>query len=437
MASDSSTSTSWLAFPGTRDIRYHPYFQGAISRWAWRFYTHRLTRAGRWFFWPTVLFAAIGSSSLELQVYVPFLYAFGLWAIAVLAAVACRPRVGIRSRHADRVCAGETVPVDVIVEHRGWMPAADLNVLPHGLPPSLDAIPPEGAPVPPLARGGSATVRLGLRCNRRGVHVRKGWRVETDFPFGLLNAYRIVAEERALLVYPRFTRLDRLEIPAGWRHHPGGVALISQLGESLEFLGNRDYREGDHIRDIDWRATARLDTPVLREWSEEFFLRVAVILDTHVPRSLTRQETERRRALFERAVSLSAAVSDYMARQEYVVDLFAAGAQIYHLTAAGRSPAYLDEVLDILACVEESAEEPFRALQPAIVEHLGQVNTVFCVFLDWNDDRRAFARMLGQSGAGVKALVVRDAPGPPGAGETGIDLVEVSAADIDAGITEL
>ena len=58
--------------------------------------------------------------------------------------------------------------------------------------------------------------------------------------------------------------------------------MSSDLGESFEYIGNREYREGDNVRDIDWTATARLNTPIVREYRDEYFLRVGVVLDTHV-----------------------------------------------------------------------------------------------------------------------------------------------------------
>ncbi|MEO5677968.1 MAG: AMP-binding protein, partial [Usitatibacter sp.] len=90
----------------------------------------------------------------------------------------------------------------------------------------------------------------------------RGFRVETSFPFGLLRASQTFHRESSLLVYPQFSPLDALEIPRGRRFHPGGMALATHGGESFEFLGNRDYREGDSLRDMDWRATARLQRPV-------------------------------------------------------------------------------------------------------------------------------------------------------------------------------
>lgn len=396
-----------LLFPGTKDIGYHPIFKGAVSRWAWRFYTHRLTRAGRWLLGPTLAFAAFGSSSLELQGYVVFLYAAGLWAVAIAGALLCRPRVVLRVQQADRVGAGAVLPVDVEIEQQRGGIGLDLNVLPQGLPPALDALPPEGVGVPALRLGQTARVRLGIDCTRRGVYVTKGFRVETDFPLGLLNAYRVFVEQRPLLVYPRFTPLVHVNIPTGRRYQPGGVALASQLGDSFEFLGNREYREGDNIRDIDWRATARLDKPILREYREEYFLRAAVVLDTQIPPTSKGEIKEARRADLERAVSVCAAVGDFLARQDYLVDLFAAGPQLYHLTA-GRSLAYLDQILDILACVDENPDAPFASIEPELGQNLAQVAAVVCVFLDWNPARQAFVHTISREGVGVKVIVVRD-----------------------------
>jgi uncharacterized protein (DUF58 family) len=345
-------------------------------------------------------------ASLQLQGYVIFAYVAAIWWVALAIAILVRPRVRCRAYLAERVCAGETMPVDLEIEPASRvLGKSDLVVLPHRLPGAVDSIPDGGVPIPPLARGQSQRVRLGLKCKQRGVYTLRGFRVETDFPFGLLRSRRTFEAPRALLVYPKFTRIARLNLPTGRRYQPGGVALASNLGESFEFIGNREYREGDNIRDIDWRATARLTIPIVREYRDEYFMRVGVILDTHVPRGAAKSSAD----AFERAVSVAASVSDYMSRQDYLVDLFAAGPNLYHLTA-GRSLAYLDQILDILACVNASPVEPFDVIEPEIAENLAQITTMICIFLDWNDSRRAFVQRLAQQGAGVKVIVVRDGP---------------------------
>ena len=428
------TLGTWLPpltqFTRTKDIRYHPVFRGLLFPWVWRVYMERFTRAGHYFLVATLFFMAFGSISLDQQWYVPFTYACGLWTVALLGMWRGRPRVSLTASHAARVSAGETLPVEIAVtaSHRR---AAGLTVLPDRLPPWVDAVPEEGAGMPVIAPEETAHVRLGLLCKQRGAYRLRGFRVETAYPLGLMVAQRVFSEDRALLVYPHFTPLARLDAPLGRRYQPGGVALASHLGDSFEFIGNREYRDGDPIRSIDWRATARLSRPVVREFREEYFLRAAVILDTYVPVPPGYPIPP----AFERAVSVCAAVTDWMARSEYLVDLFAAGPELHQLTA-GRSLAYLDEILDLLACVDTSDREAFEDLEQELMEHLSQIAMVVCVFLDWDAVRRDFVERLREQGTGVKVLVVRDKPCTlPPVGERGAEEITLlTSAQVDAGV---
>jgi uncharacterized protein (DUF58 family) len=409
-------------------------FSSAFFRWIWQFYTWRLTQAGRWFFWASVAFLAYSTTSLEYQSYIALGFVLAFWTIAFVAMLLFKPHFRIETDHSDRVCAGETLEVETVVTALTSPLHRDFHVLPHRLPGAVDSAPDEGRPLPPLVRGQRSRVPLGLRCRSRGIFKLPAFRVETDFPFGILRSYQTFEHGRRLQVYPHFSPLTQLEIPAGRRFQPGGVAMLSVIGDSVEFIGNREYRDGDNIRDIDWRATARLNRPVVREYREEYFLRVALILDTHVPQARSHSKVEARRAAFERAVSLSAAVGDFLARQEYVVDLFAAGPHLYHLMA-GRGLAYLEQILDILCCVDEVPEEPFALIAPELMNNLSRISTVICVFLDWTETRRQFVRTLIDQGVGVKALVVSDAACTLDPALDGVRVI--TSADFASGIAEL
>jgi uncharacterized protein (DUF58 family) len=426
--------TDWPTFARSKEIRYSLYFQSTVMRLLWRFFTCRLTPGGVWLLILTLLLMAYGSNSLELQAYAPFLYLLALWSVALIVGSRVRPRVTLECRYVDRIGVGETLPLDVEIESKKHRLQRDLNVIPHRLPPGLNAEPEEGVQIDPLPHERKVRIRLGLRCTKRGLQEWKGFRVECDYPFSLVRVWQTFEHSYRVLVTPKFTALARFPIPTGRRYQPGGIALASQLGESFEYIGNREFREGDPIRDIDWRATARLQIPIVREYREEYFLRVGVILDTFVPMKSASALTEN----FERAISVCAAVSDYMARSDYIVDLFAAGPNLYHLTA-GRSLAYLDQILDILACVEENPEEPFETLEPEVVENLAQITTIICVFLDWNETRRHFAERLQKEGAGVKVVIVRDTPctlDPRDADLPG-GILTISKSDFEAGVEEL
>ncbi len=50
-------------------------------------------------------------------------------------------------------------------------------------------------------------------------------------------------------------------------------------GRGIEFTEVREYTPGDDIRDIDWNVTARLNTPYVKEYTEERDLDVYIVFD--------------------------------------------------------------------------------------------------------------------------------------------------------------
>jgi uncharacterized protein (DUF58 family) len=52
-----------------------------------------------------------------------------------------------------------------------------------------------------------------------------------------------------------------------------------QRGAGTEFAGLNDYRDGDDVRRIDWRATARLRRPIIRQFQIERHRDVMIIVD--------------------------------------------------------------------------------------------------------------------------------------------------------------
>src|SRR5262249_59829460 len=82
------------------------------------------------------------------------------------------------------------------------------------------------------------------------------------------------------LVVPKLARVEHVSTPLGRRYQPGGVALASKTGESMELIGVRPYRAGDVVRDLHAKSSARLGFPVVREYVQEYFTRIGVVLDT-------------------------------------------------------------------------------------------------------------------------------------------------------------
>jgi len=129
------------------------------------------------------------------------------------------------------------------------------------------------------------------------------------------------------------------------------------------------------------------------------------VLDTFVPRD--RKPDRGGFPDLEAAISLSASVADALSRDEYLIDLFAAGPKLY-VFRAGRHTAHFDNILEIVACVDACRDNPFDEVAPALADELGNISTVIGIFLDWDRTRRELARTAVEMGCSVKILIVRD-----------------------------
>jgi uncharacterized protein (DUF58 family) len=81
-------------------------------------------------------------------------------------------------------------------------------------------------------------------------------------------------------VYPDFAAIARYAWLAGDRRlQEIGIKTFVQRGEGTDFKQLAEYRYGDSVRHIDWKATQRLDKPIVREFQDERDQRVMLLID--------------------------------------------------------------------------------------------------------------------------------------------------------------
>lgn len=94
---------------------------------------------------------------------------------------------------------------------------------------------------------------------------RRRVRVETVQPVRVVPNFRAVARFALLAVANQLGQI--------------GVKLASRRGEGLEFEELREYREGDSLRRIDWKATSRRGQLISREYEDERNQQVVCLVD--------------------------------------------------------------------------------------------------------------------------------------------------------------
>lgn len=148
-----------------------------------------------------------------------------------------------------------------------------------------DQTPLEWAPAPVLtgvvAAGSSMKVHYGVIPPERGVFAFAGIHVRVEGPLGLGARSVLVPAGQEVKVFPVLQPLRYADLATYRRtSHLWGLTRASRLGEGREFEELREYVEGDDPRKIHWKATARLDRPIVQEFRPEKNQNVILVLDT-------------------------------------------------------------------------------------------------------------------------------------------------------------
>ncbi|MCP4390734.1 MAG: DUF58 domain-containing protein, partial [Gammaproteobacteria bacterium] len=187
-----------------------------------------------------------------------------------------RPRLEAMRLLESHLALGVRQHVEIRLENQGprqlqlWLtdfPPAQLQM--EGLPVKLTLNPAEHVRVrysiTPLQRG---LAEFGRVCCR----VTSGWRLwEKNYYY---------ADSQQSKIYPNYKPLFRSSFIGSEQLYADlGLQLRQRRGEGTDFHQLRDFRVGDSLRQVDWRATARFQKPISREYQEERDQQVVFLLD--------------------------------------------------------------------------------------------------------------------------------------------------------------
>ncbi len=219
-------------------------------------------RRGRIYILPTRLGAAFGLmlfamllGSLNYANNLGLALTFLLAALGVAAMHACHRNLEAlvaRAAGAEPPFAGNDAVFRLAISNPGRAPRCDLEAVTTGT---------AHAPMS-VAAGDESVFTLRVPTRRRGSVVLDRIEVATRFPYGLFRAWAVLHPAMHCLVYPR-PAADSPMPPQSPGLAGGGTR---RRGED-DFAGLKDYHPGDPPRHIAWKAFARSNELLVKEFS--------------------------------------------------------------------------------------------------------------------------------------------------------------------------
>lgn len=131
-----------------------------------------------------------------------------------------------------------------------------------------------------LTPGSFALTKYRFRPDVRGdlAFGRVALRIKS--PFAFWEIARMAGEPTHVRSFPNFAEITRYALLAvDNRLSQMGVLRRRRRGEGLDFLQLREYRQGDSLRQIDWKATARMRKLISREYQDERDQQIVFLID--------------------------------------------------------------------------------------------------------------------------------------------------------------
>jgi uncharacterized protein (DUF58 family) len=283
----------------------------------------------------------------------------------VAALVARRSRYRLScSRRLDppRVPAGQPTTVTARVENVSRLRTSVLlaeDIVPYTLGSRprfvLDEIEP----------GGHRELSYQIRSDSRGKFAVGPLRIRVADAFGLVEISRSFSTTSTLVVTPKIVQLPPATAQSGWLGEgDGGMRTISATGE--DDAAPRQYRDGDGLRRVHWRSTARYGELMVRREEHQWRNSASVFLDS---RRLSHSGTGPS-ATFEFAVSAAASIGAHLAGEGFRARLITETGEI-----APRG-TFTDTLLDMLAVIAPSRDVGFRTGTSALTAAGGQLIAV-------------------------------------------------------------
>ncbi|UCG90146.1 MAG: DUF58 domain-containing protein [Candidatus Heimdallarchaeota archaeon] len=176
-----------------------------------------------------------------------------------------------------------------------------------------------------LNEGEVITFSYAIQCHHRGRYVLGPVRLKgSDFFFfhSELKDYQV---HNSFDVVPSLIKLKYLPI---YRQRllpeTGYIPSLIYKGRDFDFQGVRDYQEGDEVRTINWRVTAKFNRLATNEYALDQSARMFVILD----------HTDSTIRVLEEGVKAALATSEYLISQRNKIGFFGIGEFVHEIPAA-------------------------------------------------------------------------------------------------------
>lgn len=191
----------------------------------------------------------------------------------------------------------------------------------------------------------SKTIQYTLRPVKRGEYSFGALNVFVSTPLKLIRRRFQFSNHAWVPVYPSYLQMRKYELLAiSNRLTEAGIKKIRRIGHNQEFELIKEYVQGDDIRSINWKATARRQQLMVNQYQDERSQHVYSLID----KSRVMQMPFNGLSLLDYAINASLVISNIAIRKSDKAGLITFQDTIDATVPAGKSNKQMATILEVL-----------------------------------------------------------------------------------------
>ncbi|QLG46418.1 DUF58 domain-containing protein [Costertonia aggregata] len=184
-----------------------------------------------------------------------------------------------------------------------------------------------------------------LRPVERGVYSFGNLNVFAGSPIGLLTRKYTFNKAQEVPVYPSFLQMRKYDLMAFTnRLFEYGLKKIRRIGHTMEFEQIKEYVQGDDIRNINWKATAKKNQLMVNQYQDEKSQPVYSVIDKGRVMKMPFSEL----SLLDYAINATLVISNIALKKQDKAGMFAFSNKIENRVVAERRSSQMNLILETL-----------------------------------------------------------------------------------------
>lgn len=221
-----------------------------------------------------------------------------------------------------------------------------------------------------LNNGTKKQIQYTLRPLERGEYYFGNLNIYANSPIGFVVRRYQFGKDAMVPNYPSFLQLRKYMLMAfSNKLFEFGLKKIRRIGHTMEFEQIKDYVEGDDIRNLNWKATAKRNQLMVNQYQDERSQPIYSVIDKGRAMKMPFEGL----SLLDYAVNATLVISNVALKKQDKAGMFTFSRKLENRVMAERKPSQMNKILETLYNINSDfAESDFSRLYIDVKRNITQ-----------------------------------------------------------------